>query len=193
VTKNRLEAFSDGVLAIIITVMVLNLRTPDTDAWSDLAKQGHTLVSYVLSFVFVGIYWGNHHHLLHVVRQVSSGIIWANLNLLFWLSLIPFATDWMGKTRFSPNSVIAYACLLMVCGFAYYVLQKTIQSCHKTDAHMEKVFAGQERKGLISLVLYAIAIALAFFSTTGSGLLFCAVAILWIVPDKNIERALRGE
>jgi uncharacterized membrane protein len=188
--KNRLEAFSDGVLAIIITIMVLGLKTPVTTEWSGITEQLPIFLGYLLSFVFVGIYWGNHHHLLHIVKRVSAGIMWANMNLLFWLSLIPFATDWMGRTHFSKNSVVLYACLLMACGFAYYILQKSIQSCHKTDAHMAKVFANQEKKGIISLVLYALSILFALYNPVISGVLFFVVAIMWIIPDKNIEQAL---
>lgn len=188
--KNRLEAFSDGVLAIIITIMVLELRIPDSTDWVEIRQRLPVFLSYLLSFIFVGIYWGNHHHLLHVVKRVSGGIMWSNMNLLFWLSLIPFGTGWMGKTHFSQNSVILYACLLMICGASYYILQKVIQSCHQTSPHMQKVFAGQEIKGIISLILYSISIGFAFLSPVVSGIIFFAVAILWLVPDKNIERAL---
>lgn len=188
--KNRLEAFSDGVLAIIITIMVLELRVPDATAWSEIWQRLPILLSYLLSFIFVGIYWGNHHHLLHIVKRVSGGIMWSNMNLLFWLSLVPFGTGWMGKTNFSQNSVILYACLLMVCGASYSILQKSIEACHQTSPHMQKVFAGQARKGMISLVLYALSIGFAFLSPVVSGVLFFVVAILWLVPDKNIERAL---
>ena len=120
--KNRLEAFSDGVLAIIITIMVLELKVPKGEDWAELSALWPKFLSYLLSFIFVGIYWGNHHHLLHTVKRVSSGIIWSNMNLLFWLSLIPFATGWMGEAHFSQNTVVLYACVLMICGFSYYIL-----------------------------------------------------------------------
>lgn len=188
--KNRLEAFSDGVLAIIITIMVLEIKTPHTDNWEEIRHLAPVFLSYLLSFIFIGIYWGNHHHLLHTVKRVSTGIIWSNMNLLFWLSLIPFATGWMGGTHFAQNTVITYAVLLMICGVAYYILQKCIQACHKTDEHMKKVYAGQERKGLISLVLYSLSIVFAFYNTAVSGVLFFLVAAMWIVPDRNIERLM---
>ena len=188
--KNRLEAFSDGVLAIIITIMVLEIKIPPTANWSDLQALLPLFLSYLLSFTFVGIYWGNHHHLLHTVKRVSSGIIWSNMNLLFWLSLIPFATGWMGKTNFAQNTVIAYAVMLMLCGTSYYILQKTIQSCHKIDTHMAKAFEVQEKKGLLSLVLYTASIGFAFYGTAVSGILFAVVAAMWLIPDKNIERVM---
>lgn len=186
--KNRLEAFSDGVLAIIITIMVLEINIPHTVEWADLEHLTPVFLSYLLSFVFIGIYWGNHHHLLHVVTRVSPGIIWSNLNLLFWLSLTPFATGWMGENYFAQNTIIVYAVLQVVCGISYTILQRVIKANHKTDARLEKVYASQERKGLISVMLYVLAIASAFFNTTISGVLFFVVATLWIIPDKNIER-----
>jgi uncharacterized membrane protein len=191
--KNRLEAFSDGVLAIIITIMVLEFKTPQTADWAELRELIPVFVSYLMSFVFVGIYWGNHHHLLHTVKRVSSGIIWSNMNLLFWLSLIPFATSWMGETNFEQNTVIVYASLLMICGTSYYILQKVIESCHKIDTVMAKAFAAQGRKGMLSLVLYSFSILFAFYNTVVSGVLFGVVAIMWLIPDKNIERVLAGE
>ena len=191
--KNRLEAFSDGVLAIIITIMVLEIKIPPTAGWDRLAELAPLAVSYLLSFIFVGIYWGNHHHLLHTVKRVSSGIIWANMNLLFWLSLVPFATGWMGKTNFEQNTVITYATLLMICGLAYYILQKVIQSCHKMEVHMARVLEAQDKKGLLSMALYSISIVAAFYSTVISGILFFVVAAMWLLPDKNIERLLEGE
>jgi uncharacterized membrane protein len=186
--KNRLEAFSDGVLAIIITIMVLEIKIPPTANWSELVHLSPILLSYLLSFAIVGIYWNN--HLLHTVKRVSAGIMWANMNLLFWLSLIPFATGWMGESHFAQNTVIVYAVVLMLCGVAYYILQKTIQSCHKIDSKMAKVYANGEKKGLASLVLYSLSIVFSFFSPVVSGVIFFAVAVMWIVPDKDIERAL---
>jgi uncharacterized membrane protein len=188
--KNRLEAFSDGVLAIIITIMMLEIKIPHGNEWLEIWELMPVFLSYLLSFTFVGIYWGNHHHLLHTVKRVSAGIMWSNMNLLFWLSLIPFSTGWMGETHFSQNSVILYAVILMLCGFAYYILQKTIQSCHTIDKKMAKFFANGQRKGMISLVLYSISIVFAFFNPIVSGIIFIAVAVMWIVPDKDIERAL---
>jgi uncharacterized membrane protein len=189
-TKNRIEAFSDGVLAIIITIMVLEFKIPESPEWSALSKYLPTFLSYVLSFTYIGIYWGNHHHLLHTVKHVSSGIIWANLNLLFWLSLIPFATGWMGNTHFAQNTVIAYAVLLMISGVSYFILQKIIQSCNKTNEVMARAYAAQQKKVTLSIVFYSLSIVFAFYNTTISEVLFMAVAALWIVPDKNIERAM---
>jgi uncharacterized membrane protein len=191
--KNRLEAFSDGVLAIIITIMILEIKTPHSDGWEELHELWPKFLSYVLSFTFVGIYWGNHHHLLHTVKRVSSGIIWSNMNLLFWLSLIPFATGWMGETHFSQNTVITYAVLLMICGVAYTILQKCIQAGQTADETVEKVYTGQAKKGYASLALYFLAILFAFYNTAISGVIFFVVAAMWIVPDKNIERLLEGE
>ncbi|HOY07743.1 MAG TPA: TMEM175 family protein [Saprospiraceae bacterium] len=191
--KNRLEAFSDGVLAIIITIMILEIKIPHSDDWAELHDLWPKFLSYIFSFTFVGIYWGNHHHLLHTVKRVSSGIIWSNMNLLFWLSLIPFATGWMGETHFSQNTVITYAVLLMICGTSYYILHKVIQANHKADENMKKMHISQERKGLASLVLYSLSIVFAFYNTAISGGLFVVVAAMWLVPDRNIERMLEGE
>ncbi|MFM2224883.1 MAG: hypothetical protein RJA07_1085 [Bacteroidota bacterium] len=188
--KNRLEAFSDGVLAIIITIMVLELKVPTGHTFKDLLPLLPVFLSYVLSFVYVGIYWGNHHHLLHVVKKISSGIIWSNLNLLFWLSLIPFATAWMGENNFSGESVAVYAVLLNVCGLSYYVLQRIIMSCHTLSPKMQIAMQKQSRKGIISLVAYSTAIVVSFFLPIISEIIFVAVAIMWLVPDKNIEHAI---
>jgi uncharacterized membrane protein len=188
--KTRLEAFSDGVLAIIITIMVLEIKIPVTSNWEELVELLPIFISYVLSFTFVGIYWGSHHHLMQVVKKISTGIIWANLNLLFWLSLIPFGTGWMGETHFSQNAVIFYAVLLMFCGAAYYILQKRIEKNHLHEAHLGDIFKKQSRKGIVSLVLYSVAIIFAFLNPIISGVIFFAVAAMWIVPDRNIERLL---
>jgi uncharacterized membrane protein len=188
--KNRLEAFSDGVLAIIITIMVLELKIPNGHTFADLKPLLPVFLSYVLSFVYVGIYWGNHHHLLHVLKKVSSGIIWSNLNLLFWLSLIPFATAWMGENNFSGESVAVYAVLLNICGASYYVLQQVIVRCCTLTPKMQTAMQKQSKKGIASLVCYTIAIMFSFFLPIISDLLFVAVAIIRIIPDKNIEQAL---
>jgi uncharacterized membrane protein len=188
--KNRLEAFSDGVLAIIITIMVLELKIPHGHTFADLKPLLPVFLSYVLSFVYVGIYWGNHHHLLHVLKKVSSGIIWSNLNLLFWLSLIPFATAWMGENNFSGESVAVYAVLLNICGASYYILQQVIVRCCTLTPKMQTAMQKQSKKGIASLVCYTIAIVFSFFLPIISDLLFVAVAIMWIIPDKNIEQAL---
>jgi uncharacterized membrane protein len=191
--KNRLEAFSDGVLAIIITIMVLEIKIPHSTSWKDLSDLLPVFLSYALSFLFIGNYWGNHHHLMHTVKKVSAGIMWSNMNLLFWLSLMPFATGWMGENHFAQNTVIAYAVLQVLCAISYMILQKNIESHHKIDPSMAKVHRGQARKGLISLAIYLISIVFAFFDPRISGVLFFIIAALWIIPDKNIERATAEE
>jgi len=189
--KSRLEAFSDGVIAIIITIMVLEIKAPPSAEWSALKPLLPTLYSYFLSFLFIGIYWGNHHHLLHTVKSVNSGIIWANLNLLFWLSLIPIATGWMGQNHFATNTVIVYAVLLLLSGVAFTILQFTIQKTNISNEKLADAFAGLRVKAFVSTSCYLASIPLAFVNTTVSGLLFLAVAIMWLVPDKNIEKAMK--
>lgn len=188
--KNRLEAFSDGVLAIIITIMVLEIKVPHSAEWSELLKLWPIFFSYLLSFVYLAIYWGNHHHILLTVHKVNAGIIWSNMVLLFCLSLIPFATGWMGENHFETNTVVVYAIVLELCGLSYYLLQICIM---KSQKHNEKLQTALERtrwKGIFSQVAYIIAIPVAFFLPWVSMLLFLAVAIAWIVPERNIERAL---
>ena len=191
--KSRLEAFSDGVIAIIITIMVLEIKMPHEAEWAALRPLLPVLYSYFLSFVFVGIYWGNHHHLLHTVKTVNSGIIWANMNLLFWLSLLPISTGWMGENHFEKNTVIVYAVLLLLSGISFTILGLTIQKTNPFDEKLTAAFAGLRTKAVISTTCYSLAIPLAFASTTVSGLLFLAVAIIWLIPDKNIERALKDK
>ena len=188
--KTRLEAFSDGVLAIIITIMVLELKVPHSAEWKDLVELYPVFFSYIISFIYVGIYWGNHHHLLHTIKHVSSGIIWANLNLLFWLSLIPFATSWMGENNFSQNPVIVYAILLLLCGISYTILQFTIMKNHHFDDKMLAALRKVSQKGIVSVIAYSTSIAVAFFNPSISFFFFIVVAILWLIPDKNIEKAL---
>lgn len=186
--KGRLEAFSDGVIAIIITIMVLELRVPEGADWHTLKTITPVFLSYILSFVFIGIYWNNHHHLLQVVKHISGGIMWANLNLLFWLSLVPFATGWMGENHFSKFPVAIYAVLLNLCGVAFTILQIMIEKCHKNDVRLIAIMHRQKGKGIASLVLYSAAIPLAFLNTVISGILFITVAIIWFIPDKKIEK-----
>jgi len=191
--KGRLEAFSDGVLAIIITIMVLEIKIPHGDDWSVLKPLIPKLLSYLISFIYVGIYWGNHHHLLHSVKQVSSKMMWANLNLLFWLSLIPFATGWMGENHFAPNSVALYGVLLLLSGLGFVFLQKAVEhNAHDLEA-LHEAFQNMNRKGIISTLSYTISIPLAYVNTSISGALFIMVAIIWLIPDKHIEKALRKE
>ena len=186
--KTRLEAFSDGVIAIIITIMVLELKAPEGASWNALKPILPVFLSYVLSFIFVGIYWNNHHHLIHPVKHISGGIMWANLNLLFWLSLVPFTTAWVGENHFEPFPVALYALLFDLCGLAYTILQITIERCHKDETRLLNIMQQQRRKGIVSLVLYTAAIPLAYVNTILSGILFIIVSIIWFIPDKKIER-----
>jgi uncharacterized membrane protein len=189
--KSRLEAFSDGVFAIIITIMVLEIKVPNGADWASLKPLLPILSSYVLSFLFVAIYWGNHHHLLHTVKSVNSGIIWANINLLFWLSIIPVATGWMGENHFATNTIIVYAVLLLINGLSFTILQLTVEKTNPHTPQLAEAFARLKVKGFISLVCYSAAIPLAFVNTIISGVLFLIVSVMWLVPDKNIERALK--
>ena len=191
--KSRLEAFSDGVIAIIITIMVLELKTPHTTDWEGIKPLVPVLICYLLSFVFIGIYWGNHHHLLHTVSHVTSSMIWANLHLLFWLSLVPFVTGWMGENNFEKVSVAVYAAVLDMCGVAYFILLRIIKNGNKHQPHLLTPLQKQETKGLISLIAYTFAIPLAFYSTTLSCLIFIGIAILWLIPDRNIEQSLKDK
>ena len=188
--KARLEAFSDGVLAIIITIMVLEFKVPHSAEWSELRPLISVFISYAMSFIFVGIYWGNHHHLLHTVKQVSSGIIWANMNLLFWLSLIPFSTGWMGATGFASNTVAVYGTLLLLCGVAFTILQKQVEKRSHDLAALREAFGMLKKKGIVSVIAYSSSIPLAFFYPIISGILFFSVSVLWLIPDKNLERAM---
>jgi TMEM175 potassium channel family protein len=190
-TKTRLEAFSDGVLAIIITIMVLELKIPHGTGWEDIKPLLPVLLSYILSFVYIAIYWGNHHHLLHTVVHVNSKIIWSNMHLLFWLTLIPFATAWMGENNFEKITVAVYGAELLVCGLAYYILQQCISKHHKFSAPMEEAMKKQTKKGIISQAGYLISIPVAFLHAGISAFLFVAIAVMWIIPDKNIENALK--
>lgn len=188
--KTRLEAFSDGVIAIIITIMVLEIKTPHGAEWRDLLPLYPVVISYVLSFMYVAIYWGNHHHLLHTVTKVTPAIIWANAHLLFWLSLIPFVTAWMGENHFAPHTVILYAVFLMLCGGAFAILQEMIMKSNPYGPDMLSVLHRQQRKAVISMAIYLLAIGLTFVNTAISGVLIFLVAVLWFIPDTNIARAL---
>jgi uncharacterized membrane protein len=190
-SKGRLEAFSDGVIAIIITIMVLELKAPhgaDLDALRELVP---TFLSYVLSFVYVGIYWNNHHHLFQITRHVDGRVLWANLHLLFWLSLVPFATAWMGDNHFAALPVAAYGVVLMLAGMAYYILTRVLIRRHGHDSLLASA-VGRDVKGMISVVLYAAAIALAVVSRSLACGLYVVVAIVWLIPDRRIERALNA-
>lgn len=190
-TKTRLEAFSDGVIAIIITIMVLELKTPHGAHWAEIKPLIPIFMCYVLSFVMLGIYWGNHHHLLHTVKSVDSAMIWANLHLLFWLSLIPFGTAWMGEDNFSSVTVAVYAALLSLCGIAYYILLYNIRKCHPHSKELQVPLQKQSRRGQISMVAYLLAIPAAFVHPAISGAIFVGVATLWLMPDRNIEKTVK--
>jgi uncharacterized membrane protein len=188
-TKGRLEAFSDGVIAILITIMVLELKVPHGASWETLLGLKDKFLSYALSFVFLGIYWNNHHHLLQAVRQVDGRVLWANLHLLFWLSLVSFATGWMGENHFASRPVALYGVVLLFSGVAYYILAQVLIKVHGADSHLARAI-GRDTKGQISVVLYALAIPLAFFMPLASAALYVAVAVMWLIPDRRIESTI---
>jgi uncharacterized membrane protein len=188
-TKTRLEAFSDGVIAIIITIMVLELKVPHRTEWHTLQPLIPVVMSYLLSFVFLGIYWANHHHLVHTVSTVNSGLLWANLHLLFWLSLIPFATAWMGESNFQKIPVALYAVITDMCGIAYYIFLINIKKNEKDNSGIHRILRKQTQKGIISTIAYTAAIPLSFVHPLISCSIFVGIAIVWIVPDTNIENA----
>jgi uncharacterized membrane protein len=192
VSTTRLEAFSDGVLAIIITIMVLELHIPHGSDIGALRPILPVLLTYVLSFVYIGIYWNNHHHLLHATRRVHGGALWANLHLLFWLSLLPVVTGWMGTTGFAPDPTALYGVVLLMSGVAYWILVRAIIHGEGEGSLVEKA-VGRDRKGVISVVLYAIAIPFAFSEHWVSNAIYIAVALMWLVPDRRIERVLSSE
>jgi uncharacterized membrane protein len=187
--KGRLEAFSDGVIAIIITIMVLELRVPHGTEIADLVQLVPVLLSYVLSFVLVGTYWNNHHHMLHAAHIVDGRILWANLHLLFWLSLFPFATAWMGENDFAATPVAVYGLVQLMAAIAYFILALTLVAAHGPDSKIA-VALGKDRKGKISVVMDAIAIPLAFLYPWIALSLYVAVAIMWFIPDRRIEKVL---
>ncbi len=184
--KGRLEAFSDGVIAIILTIMVLELKVPHGAALTDLQPLWPVFLSYVLSFIFIGIYWNNHHHTMQVVKTVNGGILWANMHLLFWLSLVPFVTNWMGENHFSEVPVALYGFVLMMAGVAYYLFAHCLIDHHGKESVLAKAL-GADFKGKISVVIYACAIPLAFASIALSCALYVVVAVMWLVPDRRIE------
>jgi len=187
--KNRLEAFSDGVLAIVITIMVLELKVPHGEDLAALKLRLPVFLSYVLSFIYVGIYWNNHHHLLHSTRRVSGGILWANLHLLFWLSLFPFTSAWVGEHHTAPTPTAVYGFVLLMAAVAYYLLQRAIIA-HQGPGSLLAEAVGFDWKGKLSPVLYFAAIPLAFVNSWIAIGLYAFVALLWLIPDRRIERAL---
>ena len=190
--RDRLTAFSDGVITIIITIMVLELKVPHGADWAALGSLIPVFLSYVLSFIYAAIYWNNHHHLLHTVTRVSGPILWANNNLLFWVSLIPFATGWMGENHFAPLPTAVYGVAVLMPAVAWYLLQKAITRTHGTESILAKAL-GRDIKGKISPAFYIAAIVLAFVSPWISLALYALVAVMWLVPDRRIEHAIAIE
>jgi uncharacterized membrane protein len=188
----RLEAFTDGVIAIIITIMVLELRPPHGTALADLRPLVPVLLSYVLSFVYLGIYWNNHHHMMHVTRRVSGGVLWANLLLLFWLSLVPFTTAWMGENHVAPAPTALYGVVLLLAGSSYLVLQRAILRL-EGPASTLAVAIGRDLKGKLSALGYALAIPLAFVREWLAWTIYVGVALMWLLPDRRIERVIGAE
>ena len=184
--KTRLEAFSDGVIAIIITIMVLELKIPHGESIATLAPLAPAFMSYVLSFIYVGIYWNNHHHMLHACTRVTGGVLWANLHLLFWLSLLPFATGWMGENHFAAAPSALYGCVLLAAALAYWILQRTIIAAQGAESPL-KAAIGSDWKGKLSPALYALAIASTVVWPWVAQALDVAVALIWLVPDRRIE------
>jgi uncharacterized membrane protein len=185
-TKTRLEAFSDAVIAIIMTIMVLELVPPHDPRWDAIRELVPKFLTYVLSFVFLGIYWSNHHHLIQATKRVNGRILWANIHLLFWLSLTPFVTGWMGENDFAAAPTAAYGIVLLLSAIAYYILQSQILAAHGPDSEL-KVALGKDLKGKVSPLLYSIAIAFAFVSRWVSVCIYVFVALMWLVPDRRIE------
>jgi len=190
--KTRLEAFSDGVLAIIITIMVLELKVPHEPSLAALGELWPVVLSYVLSYLYMGIYWSNHHHMLHTLQNVTGGILWANLHLLFWLSLVPFVTGWMGENHFAAIPTALYGLVMLMSAMAYWILQQTIIGTQGEHSLLSQA-VGADLKGKLSPLLYLLAIPLAFVAPTASGALYAVVALIWLVPDKRIEGVLKGE
>ncbi|HKW47718.1 MAG TPA: TMEM175 family protein [Gemmatimonadaceae bacterium] len=190
--KTRLEAFSDGVIAILITIMVLELHAPHGNDWSALGGSIPSLLTYLLSFVFLGIYWNNHHHMLQATEQINGATLWANLHLLFWLSLIPFATGWMDDSRNAAVPTAVYGIVLLLSAIAYTILLRTILAAHSGKNARLAEAIGSDRKGKLSLLFYVAAIPLAFVHPTISDALYVCVALIWLVPDTRIESRFRG-
>ncbi len=191
-TKNRLEAFTDGVLAIIITIMVLELKVPHGGDFEDLKPLLPVFGSYVLSFIYLAIYWNNHHHMMQTANHINGRIMWANMHLLFWLSLIPFVTGWMGENEFTSATVFLYGTVLFMAGIAYWILLRLIIKSHGKDSILAKAL-GKDIKGNISPILYIIGILFAFYNVWISGTVFILVAVMWLIPDRRIENAFKNE
>jgi uncharacterized membrane protein len=189
-TKTRLEAFSDAVIAIIMTILVLELRVPHGTDWAVLRPLFPVFLTYVLSFIYLGIYWNNHHHMLHATERVSGNVLWANLHLLFWLSLVPFVTGWMGENHFAPLPTALYGVVLLCAAISYTILQTTIIRAQGPRSKLHTA-VGSDRKGKVSMLLYAAAIPLAFYNQWISDGIYAVVAMIWLIPDRRIERTLQ--
>jgi uncharacterized membrane protein len=189
VSKGRFEAFSDGVIAILITIMVLELHTPQGTSWDALSEDVPVLLAYALSFVYLGIYWNNHHHMMAAVRRVSGGALWANLHLLFWLSLVPLVTSWMSENGFPPIPTAVYGIVLLAAGIAYYVLQSILLKLDG-DESVLRIAIGRDLKGKLSPVLYCLGIGLSFVNPWAGIAVYVVVALMWLVPDRRVERTL---
>jgi uncharacterized membrane protein len=190
--KNRLEAFSDGVLAIIVTIMVLEIKVPHGDTLEAIQPLLPVFLSYILSFVFILIYWNNHHHLFQAVKNINGKVLWANGHLLFWLSLLPFATGWMGESHAARLPVILYGVIVFMAGVAYYILSLTLLKIHDVDSLLARA-VGKDFKGVASLILYSIGIGSSFYNTTVSCVFYVIVAIIWLIPDKRIEKHISNK
>jgi uncharacterized membrane protein len=190
-TKGRLEAFSDGVIAILITILVLELKVPHGTDFAALRPLLPVFLTYVLSFIYLGIYWNNHHHMLHATDRVNGRILWANLHLLFWLSLVPFTTGWMGENHFAPLPTAVYGAVLLLAGLAYLLLAHAIVAEHGPHSHLAQAM-GRDWKGKLSLLMYAVAIPMAFVNQWISDAIYVLVALSWLVPDPRIEKRLKA-
>jgi uncharacterized membrane protein len=190
--KGRLEAFSDAVIAIILTIMVLEMKVPHGTSMEALRPLVPVFFSYVLSYVYLGIYWNNHHHLLHATQKVSGAILWANLHLLFWLSLIPFVTGWMGENHFARLPTALYGVVLLMAAVAYTILVRMMVAAHGRESLVGRA-TGRDRKGYVSLLLYLVAIPLAFVDQRIAGALYVITALIWLIPDRRVERAMAAE
>ena len=189
--KGRLEAFSDGVIAILITIMVLELKTPHGDTLAALLPSIPAFLSYILSFIYIGIYWNNHHHMLMAAQRVNGGILWANMHLLFWLSLIPFATAWMGENHFTALPTAVYGLVLFFCAISYFILQYAIMCEHGVESALSRAI-GRDSKGKLSLVFYLAAIMVSMLAPHAAQILYCVVAGMWLIPDRRIEKTLKS-
>ncbi len=187
----RLEAFSDGVFAVIITIMVIELKVPQSGDLSALIDLAPLLLSYLLSFVYIAIYWNNHHHLLHAVQQVSGGVLWSNMYLLFWVSLIPFTTAWMGESNFAKAPMAVYGVVLFMAAIGYHMLQHLLIRLHGPSSPLA-IAVGHDRKGLFSLILYSVGIALSWWEPLAAAVCYVAVTILWLIPDRRIAKAIES-